>query len=539
MIENKKVIACYIRLSEDDEETTKGIKDESNSVTSQRNLLRSYIGRDSDFEGYGISEYVDDGFTGTTFTRPGFERMIEDAKRGDIGIIIVKDFSRLGRDHLETGNLLERIFPLLGIRFISVNDCYDSADCNGMTGGLTVALKNVMNAMYSRDLSGKVMSAMETRVKNGQYVAARVPFGYRKDPDDIHHLIIDEEAADIVRQIFGFAADGKGKNWIKGYLNSNGIPTPSEYMVAHGLSAKNNRNREHPMWTVTTIGDIIRNQTYIGNTCWNKSRQNISTGRKNVKNKRDDWTVIEGTHEPIVSRDVFDRANERAFTGKHNQITGKACPLVYCAYCGRSMSAPKDKNHIRYRCVNGYGEFAREDCKRTRIKAADLEQAVLANVNMMAEIYAGKRSRLKSSGNAGAELEKKLTLLQKERERLSARKVRLYEEYRSGGSREVYISKKQQTDDRLAEIEAELNELEQRLEAAKRSEKDISQTEMVLLEVSAIDRFDKETLKKIIDRINVYSENEIEIIWKPMDVIFQRITPGKDIIDIYRDTAEA
>ena len=520
--------AMYVRLSKEDADVGTA-KAASDSIQNQKLLIRDYVKGKEDIE--IIREYEDDGYTGSDFDRPGFQSMMDDVRRGIIDCIIVKDFSRLGRDHLETGNLLESIFPLLGIRFISVNDCYDSAECNGMTDGLTVALKNVMNAMYSRDLSGKVISAMETRVKNGQYVAARVPFGYRKDPDDIHHLIIDEEAADIVRQIFGFAADGKGKNWIKGYLNSNGIPTPSEYMVAHGLNAKNNRNREHPMWPVTTIGDIIKNQTYIGNTCWNKSRQNISTGKKNVKNKRDDWTVVEGTHEPVVPRDVFDKANERAFTGKHKQITGKACPLVYCAYCGRSMSAPKDKNHIRYRCINGYGEYAREDCKRTRIKAVDLEQAVLANVNMMAEIYAGKRSGLKSLGNAGVELEKKLTLLQKEQERLSARKVRLYEEYRSGGSREDYISKKQQTDERLSEIETELNDLEQRLEAAKRSEKD-SQTEMVLSEVSAIDRFDKEALKKIIDRINVYSENEIEIIWKPMDVIFDSISADKGIIEV-------
>ena len=133
---------------------------------------------------------------------------MEDAKRGNIGVVVVKDFFRLGRDHLETGNLLERIFPMLQIRFISVNDGYDSADCDGMTGGLNVALKNVMNAMYSRDLSGKVRTAMTTRAKNGQYIAAMTPYGYVKDPEDKHHLVVDEEAASVVRRIFTLAAEG-------------------------------------------------------------------------------------------------------------------------------------------------------------------------------------------------------------------------------------------------------------------------------------------------------------------------------------------
>lgn len=361
MIVNKNVIACYIRLSEDDADTAKGLKDESNSVTAQRNLIHSYIDRFAEFEGYGIKEYVDDGYTGITFTRPGYEKLMEDAKRGDIGVIIVKGLSRLGRDHLETGNLMERIFPLLGIRFISVNDNYDSADFEGMTGGLTVALKNVMNAMYSRDLSGKVRSAMTTRAKNGQYMAARVPYGYKKDPDDVHHLVIDYEAAEIVRMIFSFAAEGKQKGWIRGYLNTHDIPTPSEYLIAHGLAVQNKRNAEHPRWTVTTISDMLRNQVYIGNICWNKSVQNISTGKKNVKNGKDEWIVKENTHEAIVPKEIFDRANERAFTGRHKVAKGKACSLIYCGYCGRTIAAPKDNNHICYRCMNGYGEFAEED----------------------------------------------------------------------------------------------------------------------------------------------------------------------------------
>ncbi len=299
MIENRKVIACYIRLSDEDEESEKGFKDESNSVSVQRQLIRSYIEGDPDFKGYSIKEYVDDGYIGTNFRRPQYKQLMEDAKRGDIGVIIVKDLSRLGRDHLDTGDLLERIFPLLQIRFISVNDRYDSADCKGMTGGLNVALRNVMNAMYSRDLSGKVQSAMTTRAKNGQYIAAITPFGYVKDPEDKHHLIIDEEAAVVVRRIFALAAEGNTKGWIAKYLNDEGVDTPGVYFEKKGMKRRGNRNVEKPMWTTTTISDMLKNEVYIGSVCWHKGSNNLDTGKKQVRNKREEWIITPNAHEAI------------------------------------------------------------------------------------------------------------------------------------------------------------------------------------------------------------------------------------------------
>ena len=178
-MENKKM-AVYIRLSDEDENVDGIIKEESNSVAAQRILIRDYIQRNG-LTGE-TAEYVDDGYSGTNFLRPSFQRMMDDAKSGEISCIIVKDFSRFGRDHLETGNYLERIFPLLGIHFISVNDQFDSEDCEGMTGGMSVALKNIINSMYSRDLSNKVKSAMGTRASRGEYMGALVPYGYIKNP---------------------------------------------------------------------------------------------------------------------------------------------------------------------------------------------------------------------------------------------------------------------------------------------------------------------------------------------------------------------
>ena len=179
---NRKT-AIYIRLSDEDNNVDGIVKPESNSVAAQRILIRDYMQRNNFSTPADTLEYVDDGFSGTNFQRPAFRRMMDDAKHGEIGGIIVKDFSRFGRDHLETGNYLERIFPLLGIRFISVNDQFDSEDCMGMTGGMSVALKNIINSMYSRDLSKKVKSAMGTRAVRGEYMGAFAPYGYVKNPD--------------------------------------------------------------------------------------------------------------------------------------------------------------------------------------------------------------------------------------------------------------------------------------------------------------------------------------------------------------------
>ena len=223
-MDNKKT-AIYIRLSDEDNNIDGIVKAESNSVAAQRILIRDYMQRNGLSDPSDALEYVDDGFSGTNFQRPAFRRMMDDAKHGNIDCIIVKDFSRFGRDHLETGNYLERIFPLLGIRFISVNDQFDSEDCMGMTGGMSVALKNIINSMYSKDLSKKVRSAMGTRAAHGEYMAAFVPYGYLKNPENIHQLIPDKEAAEVVRLIFTMAAEGKKKPEIVRFLNEQGTPT--------------------------------------------------------------------------------------------------------------------------------------------------------------------------------------------------------------------------------------------------------------------------------------------------------------------------
>lgn len=222
----KRKLAFYIRLSDADEEVKEGTKDESNSITGQRKLLYAYIKKTEEFAGFEVLEYFDDGYSGTMFNnRAEFQRLIQDAELGRFECIIVKDFSRFGRDYLEVGNYLEFVFPAMGMRFISVNDNYDSDRNFGVTGGMDVAYKNLIYQLYSMDLSRKVKSARRTRNLSGEYTASFVCYGYKKDPDDKHKLIIDEEAAKVVVEIFSLIIAGYNASEVARILNERKIPT--------------------------------------------------------------------------------------------------------------------------------------------------------------------------------------------------------------------------------------------------------------------------------------------------------------------------
>ena len=264
------VVAKYIRLSDGDVDTGRGVKQESDSVVSQRRLLDGFIDRDGELRKCRIIEFCDDGFSGTDFRRPGFAGMMEAVKRGEVGCIIVKDFSRLGRDYIEVGSYLEQIFPLMEVRCISVNDRYDSEGVLGTAGGLNVAFKNLINMLYSRDLSKKIRSAQMARARKGECLGGFARYGYEKSPEDKHRLVVDPEAAEVVRKIFTMAAEGITISGIVRYLNDNGVLTCVEY------KQRKNSRYQHPgggvkkLWGTQSVRSILSDETYIGKVVWNR-----------------------------------------------------------------------------------------------------------------------------------------------------------------------------------------------------------------------------------------------------------------------------
>ena len=530
-MDNKKT-AVYIRLSDEDNNVDGIIKAESNSVAAQRILIRDYIQRNNLSALSDTLEYVDDGFSGTNFQRPAFRRMMDDAKRGEIGCIIVKDFSRFGRDHLETGNYLERIFPLLGIRFISVNDGFDSEDCMGMTGGMSVALKNIINSMYSRDLSKKVRSAMGTRAARGEYMGAFAPYGYLKDPENIHQLIPDEEAAEIVRMVFTMAAEGKKKPEIARYLNEQKIPTCMEHFQKIGLKRKCHKEKEKKLWTITTIGDMLKNEVYLGRTVWNKTRQASVGSKRQVKNDRSEWIVMEGTHEPLVTKEIFDMANANAFTHEKKNVPKgrKPQPILICPYCGRRLTLTSWGN--AYRC----GEAATSgiaECKALHVDKERLENAVLSCTRTMAGMVSEEASRKKKEWAKTAAIEEETGKLEAEKKRLSSRKLRLYEDYRSGRiTKEQYRKDYESTASRILEIEERIPELKEEIMKVREQMLHVKERDAELECLAILETFDKGKLAIVIDRVLVYSEERIEIIWKMDDWFFKETAGEKEVLAV-------
>ena len=309
MTDHRKT-AVYIRLSAEDDNVDGRAKKESDSVTSQRILLKSFVIDQLGVDEADILEYVDDGVSGTHFKRQGFQQLQEDMKSGEIGCVVVKDFSRFGRDYLEVGFYIEYIFPLLQIRFISINDSYDSAASSGMTGGMNVALQNLVYNMYSLDLSKKISSAMQTRTKNGTRLPVNARYGYKKGKDG--RLEVDPEAAKVVKMIFQMAAEGTSFADITRELNRQAIATCDEQKLSRGDQVQFQRfdtiKKKH--WSPTTVAAIVRDEIYIGTRIWGKTRCSMHTGHKAVLNDETEWVRLENHHTAIIDRALFEKAND-------------------------------------------------------------------------------------------------------------------------------------------------------------------------------------------------------------------------------------
>ena len=303
-------IAIYLRLSESDGDLGIDGKDESNSIENQRMLLYHYIETREDLSGE-IIEYVDDGYSGTNFNRPAFKRMIEDAKKGKIQVIIVKDLSRLGRDYIVAGDYIEQIFPLLQVRFIAANNGYDTAGHTGGNMGFDLAVSNLINTFYSRDLSKKIKAANKIRWKNGISTSGHAPFGYLKSPDEKGKFVIDPEAGKIVRFIFDKALEGKSTTEIAFLLNENHYPTPWVYnqskknwRLAEPVTAENER-----LWDISMVCRVLRKYDYTGAMVMGRKRSLTVGARKGKTQPESEWTIVEGIHEPIVTHEEFEQAN--------------------------------------------------------------------------------------------------------------------------------------------------------------------------------------------------------------------------------------
>lgn len=346
---------------------------ESNSIKMQRLLILNYVREH--FSNYELEEFVDDGFSGTNFNRPGITKLLDKARDGGIDCIIVKDFSRFARDYIELGSFLEQIFPFLGIRFISINDNYDSDAYKGRNPDLDIKFKNLIYDFYSKDISQKVCTPLAARKAEGQYLSANSPFGYQKDLQDRHMLIIKEDEAQIVRRIFDMAFQGRAINQIAKALNADGVRTPIEFKIEMGETSripKGGRFR----WNAHKIDSILRNSIYVGDVVYGKTERK-HVGGKNVLKPRSEWKIYRDHHEAIVSRELFD---EIQLVRKKTSVSSDRIPqsvlqgIAVCSKCKKSLTYRK-KLDPYFTCQDRYSTNDQDCCRRMNVMF--LEQAVL------------------------------------------------------------------------------------------------------------------------------------------------------------------
>ncbi len=503
-------IAIYIRLSKAD--SYGDVQEESNSIAMQRILIRKYI--DSHFASCQITEYQDDGFSGTDFNRPGVQRLLEDARNGKFDCVVVKDFSRFGRDYLEVGSYLEQIFPFLGIRFISINDYYDSACYRGNTSDLNVNFKNLLYDLYSKDLSQKLKASLQAKKESGQYVSANAPFGYEKSPDDRHMLVICEDEAEVVRKIFSLALRGGTSSQTAKKLNQEHVPTPIEFKIRKGQTSRKPKG-DRFYWSSSVICSILRNPVYAGDVQYGKTEKERVGGR-NVLKERTDWKIIRNHHAPIIAREDFEEVQKsRGKSGKKKKRGENRHPLagrVICGCCKRNLQIREGRD-LYFTCYHRY-VTGLEGCVG-KVNVTFLEQEVLFRL----EEYQKSKLFLEEQKPAAETIsrckndwkEKRDGLLRdmKQAEREYGRlKQRHYENYRlySLGQQPEFYSLH-------AEMEKKKEAIQELQEQILKMDERIHKTELGHL-IQEDGGLTSEMVERYIDKIVVYHEGDIEIKWK-------------------------
>lgn len=458
--------AMYLRISSEDADLRTGEKNESESISNQRSLLRDYVCSHADLSGSEILEFCDDGWSGTNFERPAVKELLEQVKRGQINCIVVKDLSRFGRDYLTVGDYISRVFPFLGVRFISVNDGFDSSNPLDIT-----SFRTLIYDLYSRDLSRRVKSAKKARAERGAFLSPYAPYGYVKDPEDKNHLLVDAEAADVIRRIFQMAADG-AKTWqIAAALNGEGVSSPKNYKVEAGCTRTPWRSiREDNFWTGNLVAKLLRDERYIGKTVYGKRSRDIVGSTHTVKISRNDWVIVPDRHEAIVPEVLFEKAQACMREYREREVmTGGGNPLkrkVICGVCGHTMQRDSRKNGS-YRCVmkrlnTGF------DCSEEKVPEADILEAVIDTIQVYAQ-YAVSIDRLLQTRQEQRQLDRKqaqrqLQTLQSRKARLDKRLQDLYEGLVEGEiSRESFAAQKKALTAQAEEISRTVLELERKI----------------------------------------------------------------------------
>ena len=510
-------VGNYIRLSESDEDKT--YESDSESVINQRHLLMDFV-KENGFT--FVDEYVDDGYTGTNFNRPGFQRMIKDIESGRINCVITKDLSRLGRNHVGCGNLLEEYFPANKIRFISILDGVDTFLDSANND--IAPFKSLFNDMTSKDTSKKIRSILKNKKQQGKFIGSKPCYGYMRDSEDKGHLIPDPEVAPVVKKIFKMAYYGNGVSDIVSYLNDNNIKCPSAYK-----GTKSSSRQKFNMWTISSVNKLLKNRIYTGDMVQNKQTKMSYKSQKKITLDESLWIIVEGTHEPLVSKVMFDsiqNAPARTRVTHCNREKRLLENLLTCKECGNTLTVlhRKNKNYKdnTYWSVN-CNKYARDPrrklCYPHFFPYDKLEEKIMSAIKNTCQRYLDSLNVKELSEKIKRERKKVKNEHQKEREslvldieELKRKMDALYDDKFNGIiSADNYVRLSSQTEKQIASLNSRIYEIDNKENQIKEDTKEIIKYEEQIKALLNLDEPNRELIKTLVKIIYIDKDKNIEI----------------------------
>lgn len=528
MMQKLFLAAMYLRLSRYDEDKDGTIKSESNSIGSQRELIKSYIREHSDIELYDI--YVDDGYSGSNFDRPDFKRMLSDIEAGRVTCVIVKDLSRFGRDYIEAGRYIQKTFPALGVRFIAITDHYDSISADTGESAIILPVKNFINDSYCRDISVKVKSQLDVKRRNGEYVAPFAVYGYQKDSCNKNKLVIDNYAADVVRKIFSWKIEGLANAAIADRLNAFGILSPKEYKRSKGVKFRGGyKSQAKAIWCSSSVKRILTNEVYLGHLVQGKTQKVNYKIEKIIEKPKSEWVRVENTHKAIISKDEFtvvqNLLKTDGRTSPKMEETNMFAGILYCGDCEeqmvRRLNRYKGKENIYFICST---KNRGEGCSRHSIKEAELKELAdtfvrhFANSFLEEHVLLQKVREAETNFEVIVHYEKEIVRLREEQNRYYSLYSGLYDDLR----KEII------TKDEFERLQSEFKRKGEGLEESiNRQEKLIQDMfQQGVLSAGRLKSFqacvelreiDRRTMRSLVKKIRIFENKRVEIDFYFMD----------------------
>lgn len=510
-------LAAYYRLSDDDRE-----QDESNSIKSQRLLVQQYITDSEEFRGREVKEYIDDGFTGTNFGRPGFQALMNGIQSGAITCVIVKDLSRFGRDPIEAQEYVEKVLPFLQVRFIAINDGYDSSEAVTVRKDTEVKFKNLVNGIYPEICSENVKQALRKRAEAGKVFGSIPPFGYDFKGEDRSVLVLDDEEAAIVRRIFDYRLQGSSYTDIARKLNAEDVETPSMCKTRKGYKLQ----LCVETWGRKMISNMLSNPVYTGAVVNNKTTRTVISTRHATKNAKEDWICVENMHEPIVTKEEFEKVlamirHQQDKPGvKVKKPVGVLSGKVRCGHCGYAVRNRNEGKTATLICRNAHLD-GKKGCYSKSSSMVTVEDTVLEMIRhqaLIAEDIRKKVEKINADSDKG-QMEKQLHGYEIVLDKMKQEAMEWYEQFALGRvDKEEFIRVKKQKSNETAELEHKVNQLKGKIaEATKQENKKNSSYIKSFGSYKNIQGLSREMVLELIDKIYYYDPTHIEIQWNFQD----------------------